>query len=89
MDKEAAARELIDSVARLPQGAAVHVALVIRELMRCAEQGKSIVVLIEDKNETAQMHAFGDEDTVFSMVVSAYETVLDVQIQQTPSGVMQ
>lgn len=89
MDKEAAARELIDSVAKLPAGAAVHVALTIRELMRCAEEGRSIVVLIEDKNETAQMHAFGKEDTVFSMVASAYETVLDVQIQQTPSGVMQ
>lgn len=89
MDKETAARELIDSVARLPAGAAVHVALTIRELMRCAEEGKTIVVLIEDRDNTAQMHAFGNEETVFSIVASAYETVLDVQVQQTPSGVVQ
>ena len=89
MDKEAAARELIDSVASLPHGAAVHVALTIRELIRCAHDGHSLVLILQDKSEVAQMHAFGDEDTVFSMVVSAYETVLDVQVQQTPSGVMQ
>jgi hypothetical protein len=89
MDKEAAARELIDSVAALPQGAAVHVALTIRELMRCAQEGRSLVLIFEDSNEVAQMHAFGDKDVVFELMAAAYETVLDDQVQSTPSGVIQ
>lgn len=89
MDKEAAARELIDSVASLPQGAAVHVALVIRELMRCAHDGHSLVLILQDKSEVAQMHAFGDKDVVFELVSCAYETVLNEQMHSTPSGVMQ
>jgi hypothetical protein len=89
MDKEAAARELIDSVAALPQGAAVHVALTIRELIRCANDGRSLVLILEDNNEVAQMHAFGDKDVVFELMAAAYETVLNEQMHSTPSGVMQ
>ena len=89
MDKEAAARELIDSVAALPQGAAVHVALTIRELIRCAHDGRSLVLILEDNNEVAQMHAFGDKDVVFELMAAAYETVLNEQMHSTPSGVMQ
>lgn len=89
MDKEAAARELIDSVASLPHGAAVHVALTIRELIRCAHDGRSLVLILEDTNEVAQMHAFGDKDVVFELVSCAYETVLNEQMHSTPSGVMQ
>jgi hypothetical protein len=89
MDKEAAARELIDSVAALPQGAAAHVAHTIRELMRCAQEGRSIVLIFEDSNERAQMHAFGDRDVVFELTAAAYDTVLNEQVQSTPSGVVQ
>jgi hypothetical protein len=80
---------LIDSVAALPQGAAVHVALTIRELIRCAHDGRSLVLILEDNNEVAQMHAFGDKDVVFELMAAAYETVLNEQMHSTPSGVMQ
>lgn len=89
MDKEAAARELIDSVASLPHGAAAHVALTIRELIRCAHDGHSLVLILQDKSDVAQMHAFGDKDVVFELVSCAYETVLNDQMHSTPSGVMQ